>query len=492
MTQRLIPNVYFSDFFEVNPSDLYEYGAYNISLINDLPLFIDPFLLFNSEKLEYKQLHDQMINYLIFLRAKSTSGKIERGLLQGWFTFSEVKQNWLGFTIFGNKGRGLGHGFAENLHRNLGTFFSTFGHEKVSSSSHLEKLTLIREGVGRDCISDFTTNLIKEFLLEYTQTFAQKFISPKFRETRMVSKVSFNYRLERWVSKSYDLPIFNKDYVLLTPFDVLSRDDNWINRDDMLGVYKEIVESVSNEQLRAEVDNYLSSVLIKDFSREEEKEIASRLFNRFPQLIDYYIRLKEQDGQQAVSISNEKVIESRAFFYENSVSFINALKSTSQFYEVEGDTLAEARSRIMYMKSVIEDQDGYKIFYHDGQAVKRETDLQLIFKMAWYASPSDFNSEVNNGRGPVDFKISRGSRDKTLVEFKLASNKGLKKNLQNQLAVYEKANNTNKSLTVIVYFSEQEQDRVRNILSDLGLTADNDIILIDARADNKPSGSRTK
>lgn len=43
--------VYFSDFFNVNPDDIEKYGAFNISLINDFPLFIDPFLLFNSNKL---------------------------------------------------------------------------------------------------------------------------------------------------------------------------------------------------------------------------------------------------------------------------------------------------------------------------------------------------------------------------------------------------------------------------------------------------------
>ena len=44
--------IYFSDYFEVYPADLKAYGAYNISLINDLPLFIDPFLLFGSDKKE--------------------------------------------------------------------------------------------------------------------------------------------------------------------------------------------------------------------------------------------------------------------------------------------------------------------------------------------------------------------------------------------------------------------------------------------------------
>ncbi len=42
--------VYFSDIFNVDESILEEYGAMNISLINDLPLFIDPFLLYASIK----------------------------------------------------------------------------------------------------------------------------------------------------------------------------------------------------------------------------------------------------------------------------------------------------------------------------------------------------------------------------------------------------------------------------------------------------------
>jgi hypothetical protein len=59
---------YFSDWFDVDPDDLDAYGAFNVSLINDLPLFIDPFLLFTSENATYRQLHDEIIKYLKFLR----------------------------------------------------------------------------------------------------------------------------------------------------------------------------------------------------------------------------------------------------------------------------------------------------------------------------------------------------------------------------------------------------------------------------------------
>ena len=55
-------NVYFTDWFGVEPSVLADYGAFNVSLINDLPLFIDPFLLFTSKKSEYQKLHARIIN----------------------------------------------------------------------------------------------------------------------------------------------------------------------------------------------------------------------------------------------------------------------------------------------------------------------------------------------------------------------------------------------------------------------------------------------
>jgi hypothetical protein len=54
----------FSDYFEVSEEALDQYGAFTISLVSDPPLFIDPFLLFNSDKPEYRRLHDSIIDYL--------------------------------------------------------------------------------------------------------------------------------------------------------------------------------------------------------------------------------------------------------------------------------------------------------------------------------------------------------------------------------------------------------------------------------------------
>ncbi len=182
-------DVYFSDNFKVDQDVIERYGAFNISLVTDLPLFIDPFLLFNSENPQYRKLHDDIINYLRFLKDKSLTQTIDSGALKAWYTFREVKQNWLGFSATGNRGSGLGTDFAKALNENLVKVFDTPGQKQITQGSHLEKLCLIKEGVGRDNISDFTTNLIKGFLLEYTQTFARQHISQNLRATFRVARL---------------------------------------------------------------------------------------------------------------------------------------------------------------------------------------------------------------------------------------------------------------------------------------------------------------
>ena len=213
-------DIYFADFFNVSFEELEMFGAFNISLINDLPLFIDPFLLFNSNKRDYQELHSNILRYMKFLRDKATSSRLGTGLISSWYVFPEVKQSWLGFSKVGNSGLGLRDDFAFALHRNLNIILSNFGEEKITRSSHLEKLCLIKDGVGRDKISDFTTNLIKDYLLQFTQEFAKHHIRKEFRKQVAVNKVRFNYETESWESDQFDLPWYNDNYVLLTPKDM--------------------------------------------------------------------------------------------------------------------------------------------------------------------------------------------------------------------------------------------------------------------------------
>ncbi|MEO8136572.1 MAG: hypothetical protein ABI831_21675 [Betaproteobacteria bacterium] len=52
--------------------------------------------------------------------------------------------------------------------------------------------------------------------------------------------------------------------MLLTPRDILTRDDTWINKEDLLKDFQDIPSAIPDEDLRAQVDNYFRKVLVRD------------------------------------------------------------------------------------------------------------------------------------------------------------------------------------------------------------------------------------
>jgi len=478
--------VYFTDFFNVTSDTLEEYGAFNISLINDLPLFIDPFLMFGSKRQEYQELHKSILSYLTFLKTKSEAGINQIEQVKSWYLFPEVRQNWFGYSKVGNGGSGLGQKFGFSMSSSMHIVFDDLGKEKITQSSHLEKAALFEIGVGKDNISDFTTNLIKEFLLTYTETFAIKHIEPEFLKIVMVDKVYFDYELERWMPKEFTLPYLFEDFIILTPRDILTKDENWINSNDLRGDFRRICNSIPNDQLRHEIDNYFRSILPKPprNKKNTQKEISiatQETIRQFPQIIKWYIKQKEENKEGAKNISKQKVAEVETVFVNQISELIEMLTEKSDFYNIKPlSSYEEALKRINFLKNVIENNDGYRLFYIDKKPIKREDDLQIIYRLTWFASDYDVNREPNNGRGPVDYAISKGSNDKTLIEFKLASNSKLKQNLEKQVEIYENANNTQNSIKVILYFDNSEYRKVTKVLKELKLENKPNIILIDA------------
>ena len=84
------PQLLFNEYFEIDQQVLDKYGALNICLEADLPLFVDPFLLFSSSDHEYQKLHDKIVGHLIFLRKLATKNSAIGLRL---FQFPEVQQH---------------------------------------------------------------------------------------------------------------------------------------------------------------------------------------------------------------------------------------------------------------------------------------------------------------------------------------------------------------------------------------------------------------
>lgn len=411
-------HILFSEVFRVSEQALEDHGAFNVSLVADLPLFIDPFLLFNSEKPEYQELHESIVRYLSFLRDMSLARRVNSGLLEAWYHFKEVKQTWLGFTKTGNRGSGLGMRFAAALDRNLDRLFGEQP-QPITKGRHLEKLCLIEDGVGRDNISDFTTNLIKGYLLEYTQQFALQHLKPGQYRPVAVPKSVFNYTTRSWETRRYELPWYRGDFVLLVPRDILTRDENWINRTDLLKEVDTLPTSWPDSALRAQVDNYLRDRLPEKPSEREKREVAREVLRRFPELIDQYIRHKEDEGELATSVSVAKVEQAEALFQESFRALAELVASTTRFYEEPAATLDGALTRAQLVQAVVEEAGGWRHLHTaQGEPVSREDDLDILQRFLWRADTSTAGAggAGRSGEWPVVFRLSKPRHLQTYLD----------------------------------------------------------------------------
>ena len=476
--------ILFSDLFEIDKTVIEEYGAFNASLLADLPLFIDPFLLFTSSKNEYRILHDKIIEYLDFLRHKSTSQIVSLDDLEAYYRFGEVKETWLGFSVIGNEGRGLGPKFAKTLNRNFKLLFShaTAG---ITQGNHLEKLCLIDEGIGRDNISDFTTNLIKEFLLEYTQAFARQKLAPEQYSRRSVKKVKFDYQKQAWLPMTFDLPVFGRDYIILVPRDLLSLDETWINRTDLLHDFDDLPASISDAALRGSINNYLMQTL-PDISKRKNKQhtlkermaAARSTIEQFPETIDYFIKFKEDNGYEAVAASDARVNYAVALFLGNFTRLAALLAEESDFYDFSGTTLDSAISKVERLKQVIEQKRGFQFFYDENNnPISREPDIRIVHRFTWLNRP--VGGLLKGSSGLKSNVESPAELLKKLfpVEFKLASNPSLRKYFEQWKELKQKED-PKKPIVVIFHASELEKVKVGILLTELNIIGDREILFV--------------
>lgn len=483
--------IHFSDFFEIEPEVVENYGAFNISLLTDMPVFIDPFKLFASTKKEYNDLHDEIIRYLCFLRDYCIShANIDQWVLRELFSFPEVKNLYMGFSSAGNRGKGLGLKFAKIIYQYFTGPLKDFGNE-VTEKSHLEKLCVIANGVGRDFVSDFAANLIKHFLLNYTQTFAKEFLKPELCDYRIITKVEFDYSKEEWRDKRFYLPVYNNDYVLLAPEDILTRDETWISHSGLIRNFYRLPETVGDEVLRGKLNRLLEDIQshAEKLSVQERHKRIDGFLQDNPELADWYIKDLEANRAQALLETGSRVKEAEEIFIRRTRDAFKYLDAAG-FYDVRLTSIDEARIRIAHFKQFVENNNGYRLFYgRDGKKLSEES-VQLAFRLLWYGSNKMVDREVDNGRGPVDFKVSLGKEDVCVIELKWASNSKLKENLKYQLEVYAKANMTKDKISVVLYTSKEELAKVKKIIKDIGGKENSNIILINAG--KKDSASNVK
>ena len=250
------------------------------------------------------------------------------------------------------------------------------------------------------------------------------------------------------------------------------------------------VTFVSDIELAKQLLDISEKLLSKiDLSELKDAPILQKHLQYFTTKI-YKNGLKNlTDSIKGKQFKFEKFIDEWLKIQKEYVSSIVNTISITQISDSETDSYHEAIKRIMDFKNYLEDKDGYAILH----AIPKVSEkfIQLLFVPMWESSKFDCNREVSNGRGAADFVISMGANDKTIVEFKLASNSSLEQNLKNQVEIYQKANNTHKGISVIFCMDKNEYEKAKCIKNKIKISNKENIIIIDCSQKKSASKVRT-
>ncbi len=127
---------------------------------------------------------------------------------------------------------------------------------------------------------------------------------------------------------------------------------------------------------------------------------------------------------------------------------------------------------------LLEDRQLCKLLYNKDGTLKHEAAAQLLFvgvaSAYCEANRLDLSPESDAGRGPVDFKISKGFDGKVLVEVKFTANPQLTKGFEKQLPIYMTAERATKGIYLVIDvggISEGRMKTFRETIANAGAAA---------------------
>lgn len=161
----------------------------------DIPLYLDPFLLWKSSSQMDRGLHARLIQNFNALGRMWLKGNQNAAQIL-------VESSECNAVGLGNSAHKLGHRIGENLAKEILSLFLHIPQLQENGFMHFEEIQLLVENISKDRISDITCNLLGSFLIDYTIQNCKDYGIPV--EKRNVTV--FNEQKYRFESENVELP----------------------------------------------------------------------------------------------------------------------------------------------------------------------------------------------------------------------------------------------------------------------------------------------
>lgn len=181
----------------------------DIPLHTDIWLCVDPFAISQRVDVLSQESHATLLAFFQQIVDSIRSGRTNDAQ-QLLMYLREPNETHLGLSRKQSKGAGIGSAQARQIYMALRDSSAV----RTGFLSSLEECELMIEGIGRDKMSDLTTNIIREHLVLYTQEQCDLHNVPMIE---VPLPPSFNSSIMAWESRYAALPVWKDRQILLVP-----------------------------------------------------------------------------------------------------------------------------------------------------------------------------------------------------------------------------------------------------------------------------------
>ena len=307
----------------------------------------------------------------------------------------------------------------------------------VDDPEFFQLLPLFQENVGPDRLSDMIATIILPDIRNYTKRVFEEL------------EVSEDTYPDKEFKDGHLINPYKKCEVLLVPIEILHKlpvAKSWEDIDNVVSE-NNTIRALMNQRVAEEWKQW-SVANRKYYIREEmfkKADICKRMIEDYDKE-----ELSEYNPEDQIDYLLERIcrqIEKQGITWESS------------FGKESIDSLRASVEILDCFKSWVENNKGWYVI-QKANSRNREKIVQRVIHLSGLsyikANNLAMSCEPDEGRGSVDFKVSRG-QDITIIEVKLSSNPDYRHGYEEQIEEYGKAENTDKMVYVLIDLGNPER-----------------------------------